>query len=213
LRRLFERVGPGYIGVEFFVDDLAAARQAIVDHGIRMKYDTGAFFVAKPEDVFGLAIECYDADWYGAELPDPAMVPVAPRQYWEHDHPLGIVGIDCFTVAVRNRHAAASRWQQLTGCAVLPSDGSFKSLRAANTELRFVEVGEDPDVENLIAGSGERIHSVTLAVRDLEQAHLALRNSGIEAFRSVDGLVVVPAHANQGVRMEFALAGGRRATR
>ena len=192
-RRKLDRSGPGYIGIEFSVDNLDQAREAAKQNEIRVKYDAGPFFVTDPRDCFGFAIEYFAGEWFNRP-PDPRMIPVAPRDYWANEHPLGIVGLYGFTVAVHDREAAAARWTAVSGARRLNdgADGEPLWLSAADTRLGLVDTSND-----------EQVLAARLEVRDIEQTSRALAAKGLKLEEIRKGLMVAPASENHGVRIEF----------
>ena len=192
-RRKLDRSGPGYIGIEFEVGNLDQAREAAKQNDIRVKYDRGAFFVTDPRDCFGFAVECYAGEWFN-NPPDPRMTPVAPKSYWANEHPLGIVGLYGFTVAVQDREAAAARWTAVSGAERLGdgADGEPLWMSAADTRLGLVDTSD-----------GEQILAARLEVRDIGQTSRALAAKGLKLEEIRKGLMAAPAAENHGVRIEF----------
>jgi hypothetical protein len=195
-RRKLDKDGPGYIGIEFEVRDLAAAREAARQNGIRVKYDPGTFFVTDPRDTFGLTIECFDRNWH-VDPPDPRMVPVAPRDYWTNEHPLGITGLYGFTVEVADRQAAAARWREVAGADIVEESDAGEPLwlSAADTQAGLVNAPRD--------GGRERILAARFTVRDIDQTTSALASKGLKLEEDRNGLMVASAAKNRGVRLEF----------
>jgi len=192
-RRKLDRSGPGYIGIEFNVDNLDQAREAAKYNNIRVKYDPGAFFVTNPRDCFGFTIEFFAGEWFKKPA-DPRMIPVAPRDYWANEHPLGILGLYGFTVGVHDREAAAARWTAVSGAKRLHDEGGGEPLwlSAGDTRLGLVDTSND-----------EQILAARLEVRDIEQTRRALAAKGLKLEEIRKGLMAAPGSENHGIRIEF----------
>lgn len=215
--KIYRAQGPGFIGIEWGVgEDLQAAKDALKEHGVRLRYEPkkkyypGTWFVSEPDDLFGLALECYIGTWYTDQLP-PDMKGVEPQPYWRDEHPLGIHGLRNFTVAVNDVDAAAARWQGVTGAAEVEcGPGSHSGVRyfqAANTKMGLVGASPDNGVGDYLSRRGESIYSVTYTVENAERVaeHLAAESVPVE--RVSDTVTVVPAETNHGIRLEFVSAG------
>ena len=192
-RRRLDTKGPGYMGIEFDVGDLEVARKAVQSHGIRIKYDPKRFFVTDSRDTFGLTIEGYDRNWYRAP-PDPTMIPVGSVDHWLKK-PLGVTGLHSFSVAVKDRAAAAARWLDVTGLDHEPlkdADGALW-LPAADTRMALVDA----------AGKAEHIAAVRLTVNDIDMSARELAGKGLAVSKKHDGVLVVSSAANHGLRLEF----------
>ncbi|OBH05909.1 VOC family protein [Mycobacterium sp. E1747] len=208
--------GPGFIGIEWGVTDLQAAKDALKEHGVGIRYEPkkkyypGMWFVSEPDDLFGLALECYIGTWYTSELP-PGMKGVTPQPYWRDEHPLGIHGVRNFTVAVDDTDLAAKRWQGLTGATEVtcgPSaDNGVRYFTAANTIMGLVSGATDSAAGEYVDRRGESIYSVTFAVEDPARVVKHLTANSVIAEQVSDAVVVVPAATNYGVRLEFVTAG------
>lgn len=204
--------GPGFIGIEWGIGDLQVAKEALAEHGIRLRYEPkkryypGTWFVSEPDDLFGLALECYIGTWYTPELPE-GMKPVAPQPYWRDQHPLGIHGVRNFTVAVTDVDAAAARWQNLTGAAEVECGPSAESgvryFEAANTAMGLLGAAADNSVGEYLDRRGESIYSVTLTVEDAGRVAEHLSSGLVPVHRVSDAVTVVPAETNYGIRLEF----------
>ncbi|WP_156766641.1 VOC family protein [Mycobacterium sp. E2327] len=216
LGKILRAQGPGFVGIEWGIEDLQAAKQAFIDHGVRIRYEPkkryypGTWFVSEPADLFGFALECYIGTWYTSELPE-GMKPVAPHEYWRDEHPLGIHEVRNFTVAVRDVDAAATRWQDLTGAAEInvgPSaDSGVRFFEAANTAIGLVGASANSDVGEYVERRGESIYSVTFTVEDAGRVAEHLTAASVPVRRVNDAITVVPAESNHGVRLEFVSAG------
>lgn len=213
--RIFRAQGPGYVGIEWGVGDLGAAKEALRSNGIRIKYEPkkryypGTWFVSEPADLFGLALECYIGTWYTTELPE-GFAPIKAAPYWRDEHPLGIHGLRNFTVAVRDVDAAAQRWQAVTGAEELSAlPGPLRDMRyftAANTVMGLVGPSAGSEITDYLDRRGESIHGVTFTVTNVDTVAKHLANNSITVQQPADGIVVVPAAANHGVRLEFVNA-------
>src|SRR5262249_2007869 len=191
IAKIYRAQGPGFIGIEWGIDDLQVAKDALKEHGIRLRYEPkkryypGTWFVSEPDDLFGLALECYIGSWYTSELPE-RMKAVAPQSYWRKEHPLGIHGVRNFTVAVKDVDAAATRWQNLTGAAEVkcgPSaDSAVRYFEAANTAIGLLGAAADNGVGDYLKRRGESIYSVSFTVEDADRIaeHLTIRSVPVQ---------------------------------
>lgn len=223
IARIHRRRGPGFVGIEWGVgdgsmnlDDLVAAKEALAEHGIRIKYEPtdrympGTWLVSDPQDLFGLTLECFIGTWYVPEVAEYGMTPVAPPEYWRDEHPLGIHGLRNFTVAVHDVESCAKRWQALTGADEVEcgpaADAGVRYFGAANTTMGLVAPSPGNQVGEYLDRRGESIYSVSFLVRDADRVASHLSAGTVPVERISDDVVVVPAEVNHGVRMEFISA-------
>jgi catechol 2,3-dioxygenase-like lactoylglutathione lyase family enzyme len=211
--RLLALYGDHYIGAEYQVPDVAAARAACDALGVRILSDLGHFFFTHPRDGFGVSWEVWDGDWH---VP-PAEAPFTPAHsdaYWRDAHPLGVTGLACLRAAVPDLATAVAYFDRVFAAPVVYRD----ARPAVGAEAAGVHVG-DTVVELLApAGPGEltdflerygpRLRSTVFEVDDLERAGRHLAAIGIPLVDGDDAKsrLLAPEH-NHGLRMELRPAG------
>src|ERR1700728_593431 len=118
--RLLDRYGPNYIGAEFSVPDVAGARAACEELGVRIINDLGHYFFTYPGACCGISFEIFDRDWHemlaqpreGVEQPHSA-------EHWRDVHPLGVIGLARLSAAVGDLDTAVTTLTGLTGGEVI----------------------------------------------------------------------------------------------
>ena len=201
LGALLGRYGDAYIGIEYRVGDVGAARMICEKRGVRISRDFGTVFVTDPDSCFGVSVEFWDGD-FGKHAQPPG--------YWENEHPLALTGLARLTVAVRSVESAVSR---LVDLALVSTIGAVSRPRAAAKGVQ-VQVGDavwellEPTGEGALGEFlevyDERIRSVVFATRDLSRVerHLADQSLGVVPGDSEDSVAIDPRQ-NRNLRFEF----------
>jgi catechol 2,3-dioxygenase-like lactoylglutathione lyase family enzyme len=208
-RRLFDRFGDIYIGIEYQVPDVAVAREVCQAHGLRIINDPGTHFFTHGAGFLGIALELWDGDWH-APQPGDFFNDVLPLSHWRDEHPLGAIGLARLSVAVNDLDDAIDTVQTLTGAELV---GKVERPRAGAVGAQF-EVGDgimellaptgDGAVADHLERYGERIRSTVYRVADLGRAerHLEAQGFTLEPGDADDALAIPPAQ-NKNLLFEF----------
>jgi hypothetical protein len=208
---LHARFGPHYIGIEYQVPDVGAARQAVEARGIRVIRELGVAFHSHPADALGVGFEFYEGNFHDVPPPTPFLEPIKPVGYWRDEHPLGCTGLKRYSVAVSDLDSATRFFLEFTDATVLyqadrPAVGARAvGLTLADTVAELISPTEDGPISRYLARFGDGIRSTVFAVRDLERAktHFADRGIALQAGDAPDTLAIAPGD-NRGILFEFA---------
>ena len=206
---LTARYGPHYIGVEYRAN-IEEVRAAIAERGIRIVRDIGLALHTHPEDTLGVAFEFYDGDFHWREWDELGGRPIHPAEYWR-DHPLGITGLKCYTLAVEDLAPASAFLQDFLSAEVL-YEAERPALAARAVGLKVadgvieLQAPEGPgELQRYLYRYGEGIRSTVFQVRDIAAAGRFLAERGVETVPgAMEASLTVPASVNLGVIFEFA---------
>lgn len=207
--RLLDRFADHYIGVEFQVPDVAVARQRCADLDVRIINDPGRFFYTYPGSCLGISWELWDGNWRDY-LGTTGRGPLHPAAFWRDEQPLGLLGLDRLSVAVRDLEAAVERLQAVVGATIV-GRGERPFAVATAVELQIGDTlfeviaptGEGP-VSAYLDRYGERIRSTVFKALDLGRVKQQLGTYGIDVVPGDrDGTVAIPAAQNHNLRFEF----------
>jgi hypothetical protein len=209
--RSLEMFGDHYSGVEYQVRDLAAAKEILQSKGLRILVDGTTHFVTNPADSFGAALEVYEGDWHAEPPPVPFIEPMQSREYWSDIHPLGLLGIKRYSIAVRNCDDAAGCFQNLTGCSVAyradrPGVAATSiGLQIGDSCVELIAPVRAGPLRDYIDRYGERIRATTFAVRDLAEVDRYFAGRGVRLVSgdAADTSALAPED-NHGLRFEFS---------
>lgn len=212
--RLLALYGDHYIGAEYQVRDVAAARAACDALGVRLLTDLGHFFFTHPRDGFGVSWEVWDGDWHAPRPDFPEFVPVHPGTYWRDEHPLGVTGLACLRAAVPELATVVAFFDRVFGASV-----AYRDARpAVGAEAAGVHVGDTVvellaptgpgELSDFLERYGPRLRSTVFEVDDLERAERHLDGIGIPLVDGDDAKsrLLAPDH-NHGLRIELRPAG------
>lgn len=208
---LHSRYGAHYVGAEFVVPDVEAARRAVAARGMRIARELGSAFHTYAGDSFGVSLECYDQSFHAVPAPVPYVEPIKPLSYWRDEHPLGCTGLKRYTVAVRDLDAALGYFGGfLGGTTLYKADrpavaADAVGLTLADIVVELVTPSGDGAIEQHLNRYGEGIRSTVFSVRDLRQAEDYLTGRGI-ALQPGDApeALAIAAADNHGLIFEFA---------
>jgi len=206
--RLLARFGDHYVGIEFQVPDVPAAREYCTTHDIRIINDLGHFFFTYPGSCLGISWEIWDETWLDHPQTEQ-FTPVHPASYWL-EHPMGVTGLARVSVAVNDLDGAIATLQRLTGAPLLdkvtrPQAGATGAqLRVGDTVFEVLTPTGDGAVADYLARYGERIRSTVYRVADLgrTEAHLAAQGFTTVPGDAHDARAIPPAQ-NKNLLFEF----------
>jgi catechol 2,3-dioxygenase-like lactoylglutathione lyase family enzyme len=208
--RLLELYGDHYIGAEYQVAGVAAARATCEAHGIRLLNDRGFFFFTHPRDSFGISWELWDGDWHTPHPEARAFSPVHPAEYWRDEHPLGVIGLSCLRAAVPELSTAVGFFEGAMGASVAyrearPAIGAEAvGVQFADTVVELLAPAGDGELAAFLDRFGPRLRSTVFTVGDREAARQHLEAIGIPLSEGDDpkSLLLSPDH-NHGLRFEI----------
>jgi predicted enzyme related to lactoylglutathione lyase len=128
------RYGPHWVGIEYQIGDLRVTRDALGDRGVDLIRDVGIAIHTDPSQCFGVAFEFYDHSFFAE--PFDWLEPLRPPEYWEQEHPLGLMGLKRYSVAVADLDAALGFYRDMFDVEVLYQDERPSvGLRATGVRL------------------------------------------------------------------------------
>jgi catechol 2,3-dioxygenase-like lactoylglutathione lyase family enzyme len=208
---LHARFGPHYVGIEYQVTDVEAARQAIIARGGRVLRELGVAFHAHPRECHGVAWEFYSESFHAIPAPVPYIEPIRPASHWSDEHPLGVVGLKRYSLAVEDLDAARGFVEGLLGGTVLYEEGR------PDVEARAVGIALGDTVVELMAPTGEGvisrhvarwgdgIRSTVFQVKDVEEARTYFKGKGVDLVAGdAPGTLAIRPEDNCGILFEFS---------
>jgi hypothetical protein len=205
---LHTRYGPHFIGIEYQVEDLEAARETCASRGIRVGRELGQAFHSHPADCHGVSLEMYGGYFHDNET---LQVPMKSAEWWRDEHPLGLDGLRAVTVAVNDLAEGVEDFQAVFHNELLyeqarPADGANAvGLQIADAVLELVAPDGDGLAQQHLLAHSEGIRSTVFGVRDLDQARGYFAELGINLVPgSTPQRWAIPADQNLGVIFEFA---------
>jgi catechol 2,3-dioxygenase-like lactoylglutathione lyase family enzyme len=207
---LHARFGPHYVGVEYQTTDVPYARERSAARGVRIIRELGPAFHVHPLDALGVAFEFFDESFHAQPPPIPFLEPLHAADRWRDGHPLGIIGLKRYSVAVADIDSATSFMREyVDGTVLYDQPRSAIAARAVGVQLGdtvvelLAPVGAGP-LERHVA-RGEGIRSVVWQVQDLGRArsYFAGRQVELRPGDADDALAISPED-NCGLLFEFA---------
>ena len=207
---LHARFGPHYVGVEYQVTDVDAAREAIIARGGRVLRELGVAFHAHPAECHGVAWEFYGDSFHALPPPVAYLEPIRPVSYWSEDHPLGSTGLKRYSLAVEDMDAARGFLEGVLNGSLLyqedrPAIGAQAvGVTLADTVVELLAPTREGLISRHVARWGDGIRSTVFQVKDLEVARTYFKGKGVElvAGDGPDTLAIRPQD-NCGILFEF----------
>jgi hypothetical protein len=206
---LHSRHGPHYLGIEYEAD-MDEVRAAVADHGMGIIRDLGVAIHTDPAEGHGVDFEFYGGSFF-TNQPPVLKTPVRPAAYWRDEHPLGLLGLKAYTLAVSDLAEAGAFLQSfLSAEPRYEADRPQLAARAwglqvADAVIELLAPKGDGPLMRELHRTGEGIRSTVFRVRDLEQARRYFTERGVELIPGTapESFAVAP-RANRGVLFEFA---------
>jgi hypothetical protein len=205
---LHGRIGPHYLGIEYEVD-MAEARAAIADHGIRITRDLGQAVHTDPFDGFGVDYEFYGGSFYGPDAPHVKTHTHAP-EHWAA-HPIGYTGFIGYTHAVRDIDAASAFLQSFLGARPVYTSkrgglgAQAIGLQIADAICELVSPTGNGALMHDMTTTGQGIRSTVYRVASVARARAHFES---HALRVIDGTapgsIAIDPRDNLGILFEFA---------
>jgi catechol 2,3-dioxygenase-like lactoylglutathione lyase family enzyme len=206
--KLLDRFGDQYLGLEYQVPDVGAARDVCVEQDVRIINDNVHVFFTYPGSCLGISFEIWTGDWHAPQ--GDYFDDVLPAEYWRDEHPLGVLGLARISVAVEDLDAALVRFQTLTGSPLIgkvdrPQAGAVGvQLQAGDAIFELLAPTGDGAVADYLARYGERIRSTVFKVGDLARVEQHLAGQGFTLVAGdADDARAIPAEQNKNLLFEF----------
>ena len=205
----FARYGPHWVGVEYTVRNVAEARQAVLERGIRIVRDIGGAFHTHPQDAYGVAFEIYDGNFHVSTDPAWQGNPPAWLSSGIPNNPIGCIGLKHYTVLVGDLAGAASFFTSALGGTIHyeRQRGSSHAVRlqVGDGVVELVTPTAPGPLRDRHALMGDGIDTALLQVYDVDRAHSALAARGVEIVPSeADGAFGLDPGDTCGMRFEFS---------
>ena len=203
------RFGPHHVGLEYQAD-MDQVRAAIDERDIRIIRDIGIAVHTDPRDTFGIAFEFYDGSFHERTWDELGGKTMKRRDFWEHQHPLGLTGLVGWSFAVADIDAASAFMQSfLSARVVYEADRPAVGARAMGLAVAD-EVVEllAPTGEGALARHhyrfGDGIRATRFGARNLGKVSDWFAAKGFAMVPGdVDGSLALLEEANLGLIFEF----------
>ena len=205
---LHGRIGPHHLGVEYEAD-MAEARAAVADHGIRIMRDIGAAIHTDPSDGFGVDYEFYGGSFYGPDAPHVTTHTLS-AEHWAA-HPIGYGGPIGYTHAVGDLAAATAFLQSFLGADVVYEEvregigARAVGLAIAGSICELISPSGEGVLLCEMLRTGQGIRSTVYAVRDVAATRAWFEGRGLRVIAgSSSGRIAVDPRDSLGLLFEFA---------
>jgi len=206
------RYGPHWVGIEYQVD-MEAARAEVAERNIRVIRDIGVAIHTHPMDTTGIAWEFFGDNFH--VMPENTWLePLKPADYWRDEHPLGLLGLEHYSVAVADLDQSTAFMADFLGATRLyeesrPAIGArVVGLALAETTVELMSPVGSGVIEQHLRRYGDGIRSTVFAVSDLDRARAHFRGLGIELVPGdAPSTVAIAPADNVGVMMELCARG------
>lgn len=183
---LHARFGPYYVGVEYQVTDVDAAREAIIARGGRVLRELGTAFHAHPAELNGVAWEFYGQSFHSVP-PHPGFIePIRDVSYWADEHPLGCIGLKRFSLAVEDVQPAQDFLEGgVNGTFLYQEDraaigATALGFQLADTIVELLTPTGEGEIARHVARWGDGIRSTVFQVKSLEVARTYFKSKDID---------------------------------
>jgi hypothetical protein len=206
---LNSRHGPHFLGMEYEAD-MGEVREAVAAHGIRIIRDIDVALHTDPTDCFGVDFEFYGGSFVDNDPPHLTRT-MMPAAYWRDEHPLGLMGLKAYTLAVSDIGAASSFLKSFLSAEPAyeaPRPGlaaQAVGLQVADCVVELLTPTGDGVLQRELQQIGQGIRSMVFRTRSLDQARRYFTERGVPLVpgSAPDRFAVDPA-ANRGVLFEFS---------
>lgn len=209
---LTARLGPHYVGVEYQVDDVDAARTDVVARSMRVVRELGSAFHVHPAEAFGVAWEFFNRSFQDPDDPPvPYTEPLRTSEYWRREHPVGYLGLKRYSVVVADLKTAREFFEDFLGARVVYETARPLAaargvgLQVGDTIVELLTPSGAGSIERYLARYGDGIRSVVFAVADLDgaQRHFAEHGARVRPGDADDSFAIGP-EGNLGLLFEFS---------
>lgn len=204
------RYGPHHLGVEYRAD-IEQVRAAIAERGIGIVRDIGLALHTDPADTLGVSFEFYDGDFHWRNWDELGGGQIHSATYWRDEHPLGLTGLKCYTLAVHDLAAARAFLESFLSAepvyeAPRPAIAAQAvGLKVADCTIELLTPVGPGDVQRHLHRYGEGIRSTIFGTRDIDAVGRFLADRQVATVPGpTEASLAVPASENLGVIFEFA---------
>lgn len=204
---LHGRIGPHYLGIEYEVD-MAEARAAVADHGVRIMRDIEEAFHTDPFYGFGVDYEFYGGTFYGPDATHVKTFSKSP-EHWAA-HPIGFAGLIGFTHAVADLAGASQFLQSFLGAKPLyEAERTGIGARAIGLQIagdvcELVSPSGDGLLMRDMLRTGHGIRSTVYAVNDVAATRAYFESRSLRVIEgTAPGSIAVDPRDNLGILFEF----------
>jgi hypothetical protein len=202
------RYGPHYVGLEYQVPDVGAARQVVQERGIRIVRDIGGAFHTHPADTFGVALEFFNKSFHAQDNPT-WREPFMPLEYWRDEHPLGCTGLKRCSVVVGDVEAASAFFRDFLGAThrydVRRAAATGAGVALADSVVEIVAPAGPGTIQQHLGRYGDGIRSAVFEVTDLERARRFFTERGLSVQPGdADGTFALAPEDTCGLLFEFS---------
>jgi catechol 2,3-dioxygenase-like lactoylglutathione lyase family enzyme len=209
---LHARMGPYYVGIEYKIPDVEAARQEVLRRDMRIVRELGEAFHMHPAEAFGVSWEFYHSSFQDpAEAPIPYPEPIWSAEHWRDENPLGFTGLKRYSVVVGDLAAATEFATGFLGATErYREDRPGVAVEAvgfelADTTLELLSPTGPGEIASFLGRYGDGIRSTVFAVADLEVARAHLLAKGLRLLDGdAPGAIAVDPRDNLGLLFEFS---------
>lgn len=208
LGRQLVRFGDCWHSFEWKVPDLEAAKAALDERNIRQgSYYPGSFLMTHPKDTHGMILEMCPHEM----AHDPRLERDWTPAPWSDEHPMGIMGLNCMSVAVVDLAAASSFLVDLVRAEPIyeidrePAGARALGLRIADhvIELLAPSRGGGP-ASSYVERFGPRMRSIIFRVKSLPAVEKYLADQGLRTVPGdFAGATGIDPADNYGVLWQF----------
>ena len=211
--RLMGLYGDHYIGVEYRVADVAAARDILAARGVRNIRDSGHVFFTHPADCFGVSFEIFAGDWYDPEMATttPGWTAPPPLEYWAEEHPMGIRGLARWSVAVPDLDPAVEFYTTVMGAeevyrASRPNASADSiGLQLGDTIVELMAPTGEGAIQAFLERYKQHMRAMVFEVKDMRAVEKYLQSKGVDLVAGdAPGSRAIPPEQNHGLLFEFA---------
>jgi catechol 2,3-dioxygenase-like lactoylglutathione lyase family enzyme len=208
-----QRFGEHLHSLALYVEDDEDLVRSLRERGYFLAGSSGAELSRLPDEIWTRPREtpCLFEFFRRPLSSDPRFQAGWDRDYWRTQHPLGMLGVACLTVAVPDIEAAKTFFvDALGGKVVHESDATPYGTRSTFVALgqsTVMEVAQPVEPESLAAQDLERhgniLHAVTVRVVDTGQAGRHLASNGVAWSEPAPGHLLVEPDQAHGVVFRF----------
>jgi hypothetical protein len=203
------RYGDHYVGLEYEIADVEAARTVVRARGIRIVRDVGVAFHTHPADCYGIGFEFVAANFHtGAGL--DWLEPLRPRSDWEQTQSLGIRGLRECNVVVADLDGAGTFLESFVGAVRQPSANALTpavrtaAYRVGDTVIELMSPTGAGVVRDHHDRYGDGIRGIALDVADVDVAYRFLAAEDVAVGRGDrPGTIAFDLSPNSGLRCEL----------
>jgi hypothetical protein len=208
---LNDRYGAHYLGIEYSCESVADARAAVAERGMRISRDIGVAIHTNPADSFGMSFEFWEGTFHDNDWPLLGGGKMKSESYWRDEHPLGLTGLESYSVAVADIDAASSFFQDFVDAK--PVYEEFRpevaarviGLQVADAVVELMTPTGEGTLQRHLYRYGDGIRSTVFGARDIEAVRCYFADKAVNLVPGdAPERLALPAGKNRGLIFEFA---------